>query len=91
MHEYVIFPPYSSSFTLSLYFSPPPLVPTPRLHLFYLRGLHFGKQWFLFKIALQGDSLWHFCVCTYYNASCFMSSIFVLSTLIPFLWWYHQV
>jgi hypothetical protein len=45
----------------------------------------------LFKIALQGDSLWHFCVYTYYNASCFMPSILVLSTLNPFLWWYHQV
>jgi hypothetical protein len=38
---YVIFPPYSPSYTLSLYPPPLPLVPTPRKDLFYLPVLRF--------------------------------------------------
>jgi hypothetical protein len=46
---------------------------------------------FLFKTALQGVSLWHFhdfYVCVYYNPNWFMTSIFLLSTLVLFLWWF---
>jgi hypothetical protein len=56
---------------------------------------------FLFKIATQGVSLWHFhvcecvcmCVCVYIcnNLNWFSSSIVLLSTLVPFLWWFQQV
>jgi hypothetical protein len=45
----------------------------------------------LFKIATQGVSLWHFHVNMYYNLNWFISSIFLLSTLVPFLWWLQQV
>jgi hypothetical protein len=46
--------------------------------------------WF-FKIATQGVSLWHFHVYMYYSTIWFISSIFLLSTLVPFLWWFHLV
>jgi hypothetical protein len=48
---------------------PLPLLPTPipRQELFYLPLLHFWKKDILFKIAMQGISLWHFHVCMYYN------------------------
>jgi hypothetical protein len=45
----------------------------------------------LFKIATQGVSSWHFHVYLYYNPTCFISSIFLLSSLFPFLWWFQQV
>jgi hypothetical protein len=35
--------------------------------------------------------LWQFHVYMYYNLYWFISSIFLLSTLVPFLWWFHQV
>jgi hypothetical protein len=44
----------------------------------------------LFKIATQGVSLWHFHVYIYYNPNWFISTIFLLSTLVPFLWWFQQ-
>jgi hypothetical protein len=44
----------------------------------------------LYKIATQGV-LWLFHVYMYYNLNCFISSIFLPSTLVPFLWWSHQV
>jgi hypothetical protein len=39
---------------------------------------------FLFKIAVQGVSLWHFHVYMYYSRISF-SFIFLLITLLPFL------
>jgi hypothetical protein len=45
----------------------------------------------LFKIAIQGVSLWHFLVYVYCNMNWFISSIFLLSILVPFLWWFQQV
>jgi hypothetical protein len=36
-------------------------------------------------------SLWHFHVYMYYNLNWFISSIFLLSTLAPFLWWFQLV
>jgi hypothetical protein len=49
------------------------------------------KMTFLFKRATQGVSLWHFHVYMYYNGNWFISSIFLLCTLVPFLWWFHQL
>jgi hypothetical protein len=45
----------------------------------------------LFKIVIQGVSLWYFHVYMYYNPNLFISSIFLLSTLVSFLWWFQQV
>jgi hypothetical protein len=47
------------------------------------------KTWHfcLFKIAILRVSLWHFHVYVYYNPNCFIFSIFLFSTLVPFLWW----
>jgi hypothetical protein len=55
----------------------------------------------LFKIAAQGVSLWYVYVymyiyiyiyiyIIYYNPNCFISSIFLLFTLVCFLWWFQQ-
>jgi hypothetical protein len=67
----------------------------PRQDLFCLLVLWFCKRkkkchYFLFKIALQGVSLWHFHVRMYYNPNWFISSILLLFTLVPF-WWFQQV
>jgi hypothetical protein len=45
----------------------------------------------LFKIATQGASLWHFHVYMYYNPNWFISSVFLLSTLVLFFWWFLLV
>jgi hypothetical protein len=45
----------------------------------------------MFKIAIQGVLLWHIHVCMYYNLNWFILSIFLLSTLVPFLRWFQQV
>jgi hypothetical protein len=45
----------------------------------------------LFKIATLRVSLWHFHVYMYYNSIWFISSIFLLSTLVPFLWLFQLV
>jgi hypothetical protein len=72
-----------------------PLVPpAPRQDLFHTLVLWFCKRkWmtFLFKKATQGVSLWHFHVYMYYNPSWFISTIFILFTLVPVLWWFQQV
>jgi hypothetical protein len=39
----------------------------------------------------KGGSLWHFHVYMYYNPNWFISSSFLFSTLVPFLWWFCQV
>jgi uncharacterized membrane protein len=50
------------------------------------------KMTFLqFKIATQEVSLWHFHVRMYYSLNWFISSILLLSALVPFLWWLYQV
>jgi hypothetical protein len=50
------------------------------------------KKWHLclLKIDIQGVSLWHFPVYMYYNPNLFISN-FLLSTLVPFIWWFQQV
>jgi hypothetical protein len=45
----------------------------------------------LFKIAIQGVSLWHFHVYVHCNPNLFISFIFLLSSLVSFLWWLQQV
>jgi hypothetical protein len=45
----------------------------------------------LYEIIIQKVSLWCFHVYMYYNPSWFIPSIFLLSTLVPFLWWSQQV
>jgi hypothetical protein len=51
------------------------------------------KAWHfcLLKIAAWGVSLWHFHIYMYYSLIWFISSIFLLSTLVPVLWWFQQV
>jgi hypothetical protein len=44
----------------------------------------------LFKIAIQEVSMWHFHVNMYYNLNWFTPCIFLLSTLVPFLWWFQH-
>jgi hypothetical protein len=49
------------------------------------------RHFCLFNIATQGVSLWHFHIYMYYNLNWFIPSIFLLSTLVLFLWWLQQV
>jgi hypothetical protein len=59
IHVYKVHPPYSASFTLSIYAYT--LAPTHRQDLFYLPGLHFFK----YILAVQGGFCWYFRhVCT---------------------------
>jgi hypothetical protein len=44
----------------------------------------------LFKVAIQGISLWYFHVYMCYNPNWFISSVFLLSILVFFLWWFHS-
>jgi hypothetical protein len=48
------------------------------------------KNWHfcLYKIAKQGVPLWHFQVHMYYSPNWLISSIFFLSILLSFLWWF---
>jgi hypothetical protein len=88
MHVYIIFSPYSPSYPLFplLFLLLTPTDTQPSCYLFL-------KMWYfyLFKIAIQGVSLWPFHVYMYCNPNCFICSIFLLSTLVPFLWWLQQV
>jgi hypothetical protein len=89
--EYIVFLPHSPSYTLSLY--PPPSHCTnpqtgpalPSCSLFLKKDIVC-----LFKIAIQGVSLCYFYVYMYYNPNWFIPFIFLLSTLVPFLW-FQQV
>jgi hypothetical protein len=67
-----------------------PLVPTPPVLPFCFPIL-LKKYFCLFMIATHGVSLWHFHICMYYNPNWFISTIFLLSTLVPFLWWFQQI
>jgi hypothetical protein len=82
--------PFIYMWTQYLYHSHPP---TPFPHVFPLpTGTMFSDfvkkkgHFCLFKIAIQGVSLCHSHVCMYYNLNWFFSSIFLLSTLLFFLW-----
>jgi hypothetical protein len=77
---------------------PPVLTCPPTLDLFRPPVLWFcirkkkEEKWHfcLFKIATQGVSLWHFHIYMYYNPNMFIF-IFLLSTLVHFLWWFQPV
>jgi hypothetical protein len=45
----------------------------------------------LFKITIQDVSLWYFHVYIFWNPNLFIPFIFLLSTLVPFLWWLQQI
>jgi hypothetical protein len=86
---YIIFVPYLASHTPSLYPLPSHwclLNPQTRPVLSSC-SLFLKKKWhfYLFKISIQVVSLWHFHVYMYYNLNWFISSIFLLSNLFPFL------
>jgi hypothetical protein len=96
IHVYTVFVPYSSSHT----FSPPSAsfqwYQPPQQDLLCPLVLQFCKRkekwnFCLFKIATLGVSLWHFHICMYYSPNWFISSIFLLSTLVPFLCCFQQV
>jgi hypothetical protein len=46
---------------------------------------------YLFKIVTQEVPLCHFLIYKYYSSIWFTSSIFLICTLVPFLWWFHTV
>jgi hypothetical protein len=46
---------------------------------------------FEIKVATQGDALWYFHGYRHYNSNWFISSNFLHSTLVPFLWWFQPV
>jgi hypothetical protein len=75
-------------------FPPHCIKPLPRQDLFCPPVLWFcqrEKKWHfcLFKITAQGVSLWHFHMYIYYSPIWFNSSIFLHSTLVPFLCWFQ--
>jgi hypothetical protein len=94
MHEYMIFLPFSFSYT-------PSCVPSTYTHWCRLRLYNtyftflfsvFEKRHFcLYKIAIQGVLLWHFHVYMFCNLNWFIPSIFLLFTLVNFLWWIQKV
>jgi hypothetical protein len=45
----------------------------------------------LFMITIQGVSLWHLHVYMHYNPIWVISSIFLLSVLVPLKWWFWPV
>jgi hypothetical protein len=47
--------------------------------------------WFEIKVVTKGISLWYFHVYMYYNPNWFISSNFLHSILIPFLWWFQLI
>jgi hypothetical protein len=89
-HVHTVFLP---SFTIFPHSSPSHWYPLPKAGpVSPLSGFVKEKKWHfcLFNMATQGLSLWNFRVYVYYNQNWFIS-IFLLSTLVPFLWWSQQV
>jgi hypothetical protein len=92
IHEYIVFPLHSPSYTLSLYLPPSHWYQLPNRTYFTFLFFIFRKSHFcLFKIPIQGVSLWYFHVYMYYNLNWFIPPIFLLSTLVFFLWWLQKV
>jgi hypothetical protein len=92
IHEYIIFWPYSPSYTFSLH--PPPshwCQLSDSTCFTFLFSIFEKRHFYLNKTAIQGVSRWHFHVHMYYNPNWFTLSIFRLSTLVLFLWWFQQV
>jgi hypothetical protein len=65
--------------------------PPDRTCFAFLFSIVKKRHFCLFKISLQGFSLWQFHVYMYYNLNWFMPFIFLFSALVPFLWWFQQV
>jgi hypothetical protein len=76
--------------------------PPPEQDLFLTPVLWFGKgekikrktcHFWLFeiKVATQGVSLWYFHVYMYCTPNWLMSSNYLHSTFVPFLWWFQLV
>jgi hypothetical protein len=93
---HTVFALYSSSYS----FSPPSPRPTgtnlpPGRSVSAPLFSNFWKErenkwhFHLFKMATQRVSLWHFHVYMYCNLNWFISSIFLLSILVPFLQWFQ--
>jgi hypothetical protein len=91
---YRIFPPYSPLTPISFVFLTPIGTHLPERTCFAFLFSVFIKIndiFCLFKIAIHGVSLYHFHVYMYYNSNWFIFSIFLLSILMQFLWWFQQV
>jgi hypothetical protein len=80
-----------TSFTLWYVLHQPPLVPTLHAGTILLSCSLFMKNKKKFFCLFKGVSLWHLPLYMYYNSNWFILSIFSLSTLVPFLWWFQQV
>jgi hypothetical protein len=89
IHVHTVFVPYLPSYTFSLH----PVCPPPyrTYSAFLFSNFVKEKEWRLFMTVTQGFSLWYFHEYMFYNLNWFISSIFLLSTLVPFLWWFQQV
>jgi hypothetical protein len=73
---------------------PPPAGPvwsSCSLILYKKRRRRRKRHFWLLQIATWGVSLWHFHVYMDYSPIWFISSIFLLSTLVPFLWWLQML
>jgi hypothetical protein len=88
---YTVFALCSPFFTLSPHPPPSHWYQLPWQDLF--SNFVKEKKWHLclFKIVTQEVSLWHFHVYMYFKLNWFVASIFLLSTLVSFLWWFQQV
>jgi hypothetical protein len=81
---YIVFVPYSSSYTFFLTSSPTShWYQTPDRTCVTLLFSNFVKKNYIF--VCSRISLWHFLVYLYYNLNCFIFSISLISTLVSFL------
>jgi hypothetical protein len=98
----LIFFPFSYISIYFHYIHPPSLLPcilphltgtTPpdRTHFTFLCFVFEKRHFCLFKMAVQGVSLWCFYARTYYIPNWLIPSIFLLSTLVPLLRWFQQI
>jgi hypothetical protein len=80
LFSYMVFAPYSLSYTHYLYPSPSHWYQSTDRTCFALLFTVFEKKshFCLFNIAIQGVSLWHFHVYMYYNPNWFIPSVFLL-------------
>jgi hypothetical protein len=102
IHVNTMFAVYSPSYLFPCHLPPPTgtiLTPHPGKDLFCPQ-IHWcfrrkkKKMLFLLlwdKGSCIGVSSWYFHVYMYYNPKIFMSSIFLYSTLVHFLWWFQPV
>jgi hypothetical protein len=84
-----IHPPMSFLHLLSLphwYQQPQAGSVLPSCYLIFAKERKKKLHFFLFKIPTEGVLLWHFHVYMYYSLILFISSNYLLSTLVPFLW-----